>query len=92
MLLSKLDINVALLYAMLQVEWESYGAGDRLGIPIDFELNLMRLWDRNIWHMRCPLICNWVVELHLPHRVRRQFGLFQAHPPEWEDTDKLLHT
>nr|XP_045083685.1 uncharacterized protein LOC109768166 [Aegilops tauschii subsp. strangulata] len=41
--------------------------------------------------MRCPLICNWAVELHLPHRVFRQFGLFQPHPPEWEDTDKLLH-
>ncbi|XP_048552856.1 uncharacterized protein LOC125533142 [Triticum urartu] len=41
--------------------------------------------------MRCPLICNWAVEFHLPHRVCRQFGLFQPHPPEWVDTDKALH-
>nr|XP_040256670.2 uncharacterized protein LOC120974277 [Aegilops tauschii subsp. strangulata] len=58
---------------------------------MEFRLNPMCTRDRDLWHMRCPLICNWAVELHLPHRVFRQFGLFQPHPPEWEDTDKLLH-
>uniref|UniRef100_A0A8I6X0T6 Aminotransferase-like plant mobile domain-containing protein n=1 Tax=Hordeum vulgare subsp. vulgare TaxID=112509 RepID=A0A8I6X0T6_HORVV len=42
--------------------------------------------------MRCPLICNWAVEFHLPHRVMHQFGLFQPHPPEWVDIDTQLHT
>ncbi|KAE8795155.1 mutator protein [Hordeum vulgare] len=31
------------------------------------------------------------VEFHLPHRVMRQFGYFQPHPPEWVDTDTQLH-
>ncbi|XP_073354046.1 uncharacterized protein [Aegilops tauschii subsp. strangulata] len=74
-----------------QVEWEPYGKGESFGNPMEFRLNPMCTRDRDLWHMRCPLICNWAVELHLPHRVFRQFGLFQPHPPEWEDTDKLLH-
>ncbi|XP_073354723.1 serine/threonine-protein phosphatase 7 long form homolog [Aegilops tauschii subsp. strangulata] len=74
-----------------QVEWEPYEKGESFGNPIEFKLNPMCIRDRDLWHMRCPLICNWAVELHLPHRVFRQFGLFQPHPPEWEDTDKLLH-
>jgi hypothetical protein len=41
--------------------------------------------------MWCPLICNWVVENHLPHRVIAYFGLFQTHPPEWGDMDRTLH-
>ncbi|KAF7065605.1 hypothetical protein CFC21_071694 [Triticum aestivum] len=59
-----------------QVEWEPYGRGEIFGNPIEFRLNLMCTRDRDRWHMRCPLICNWAVELHLPHRVYRQFGLF----------------
>ncbi|XP_073353813.1 uncharacterized protein [Aegilops tauschii subsp. strangulata] len=74
-----------------QVEWEPYGRGDSFGNPREFRLNPMCTRDRDLWHTRCPLICNWAVELHLPHRVYRQFGLFQPHLPEWEDTDKLLH-
>ena len=77
--------------AMFQVEWEPYGAKDRLGDAGEFTLNPMCLRDRHLWLMRCPLICNWAVELHMPHRVFRQFGLFQGHPPEWEDTYKALH-
>uniref|UniRef100_A0A8R7TPW7 Aminotransferase-like plant mobile domain-containing protein n=1 Tax=Triticum urartu TaxID=4572 RepID=A0A8R7TPW7_TRIUA len=74
-----------------QAEWEPYGEGDTFGKPLEFVLNPMCLRDRDLWHMQCPLICNWAVELHMPYRVFRQFGLFQPHPPEWEDTNKLLH-
>nr|XP_040251906.2 serine/threonine-protein phosphatase 7 long form homolog [Aegilops tauschii subsp. strangulata] len=74
-----------------QVEWQPYGADDRLGYTLEFSINPMCLRDRDLWLMRCPLICNWAVEFHLPHRVFRQFGLFQPHPPEWVDTDKALH-
>ncbi|XP_073354034.1 serine/threonine-protein phosphatase 7 long form homolog [Aegilops tauschii subsp. strangulata] len=74
-----------------QVEWQPYGADDRLGYTPEFSINPMCLRDRDLWLMRCPLICNWAVEFHLPHRVFRQFGLFQPHPPEWVDTDKALH-
>src|SRR3989337_2280080 len=69
----------------------AYRRGDSFCNPREFVLNLMCTRDRDLWHMRCPLICNWAVELHLPHRVYHQFGLFQPHPPEWEDTDKMLH-
>jgi hypothetical protein len=31
--------------------------------------------DEDIYLMRCPLICFYVVEYHLPHRVAQQFGL-----------------
>ncbi|XBI66434.1 hypothetical protein VPH35_046010 [Triticum aestivum] len=74
-----------------QVEWQPYGTDDRLGYTPEFTINSMCLRDRDLWRMRCPLICNWAVEFHLPHRVSRQFGLFQPHPPEWVDTDKALH-
>ncbi|KAI4976221.1 hypothetical protein ZWY2020_049828 [Hordeum vulgare] len=74
-----------------QVEWQPYGANDTLGVTHKFVLNPMCLRYRDLWLMRCPIICNWAVELHLPHGVYRQFGLFQPHPPEWVDTDKALH-
>ncbi|SPT15472.1 unnamed protein product [Triticum aestivum] len=74
-----------------QVEWQPYGADHRLGYTPEISINPMCLRDRDLWLMRCPLICNWAVEFHLPHRVFRQFGLFQPHPPEWVDTDKALH-
>nr|XP_020184708.1 protein MAIN-LIKE 1-like [Aegilops tauschii subsp. strangulata] len=66
-----------------QVVWQPYGANDRLGYTEESAINPMCLRDRDLWLMRCPLICNWAVEFHLPHRVFRQFGLFQPHPPEW---------
>ena len=68
------------------MEWQPYGAGESLGYTADFRLNPMYLRDKDLWLMRCPLICNWAVEFHLPHRVYRQFGLFQPHPPDWVDT------
>ncbi|KAH0672981.1 hypothetical protein KY290_025262 [Solanum tuberosum] len=35
---------------------------------------------RNIWRVRVPIFCWNVVEVHLPDRVMRQFGLQQAIP------------
>ncbi|CAM0873797.1 unnamed protein product [Alopecurus aequalis] len=74
-----------------QVEWEPYGSRERFGYMPDFALNPKCLEEKHLWFMRCPLICNWAVEHHMPHRVMRQFGMFQPHPPEWKDTDRLLH-
>ncbi|KAE8795953.1 hypothetical protein D1007_29146 [Hordeum vulgare] len=74
-----------------QVEWQPYGAGTNFCDAHTFELNPLCLQEKHIWLMHCPLICNWVVEFHLPHRVMHQFGLFQPHPPEWVDTDTQLH-
>ncbi|KAE8771519.1 hypothetical protein D1007_56608 [Hordeum vulgare] len=74
-----------------QVEWEPYGVGPNFGDAHTFELNPLCMQERHLWLMRCPLICNWTVEFHLSHRVMRQFGYFQPHPPEWVDTDTQLH-
>uniref|UniRef100_A0A8I6Z0A8 Aminotransferase-like plant mobile domain-containing protein n=1 Tax=Hordeum vulgare subsp. vulgare TaxID=112509 RepID=A0A8I6Z0A8_HORVV len=74
-----------------QVEWEPYGVGTNFGDAHTFDLNPLCVQERHLWLMRCPLICNWAVEFHLPHRVMRQFGYFQPHPPEWVDTDTQLH-
>ncbi|KAE8787230.1 mutator protein [Hordeum vulgare] len=74
-----------------QVEWEPYGVGTNFGDAHTFKLNPLCVQERHLWLMRCPLICNWAVEWHLPHRVLRQFGYFQPHPPEWVDTDTQLH-
>ncbi|KAE8779519.1 serine/threonine-protein phosphatase 7 [Hordeum vulgare] len=74
-----------------QVEWQPYGAGPNFGDAHTFQLNPICLQEKHLWLMRCPLICNWAVEFHLPHRVMHQFGLFQTHPPEWVDTDTQLH-
>ncbi|KAE8788813.1 hypothetical protein D1007_37084 [Hordeum vulgare] len=78
-------------YMGLQVEWEPYGVGQNFGDAHTFDLNPLCLQERHLWLMCCPLICNWAVEFHLPHRVMRQFGYFQPHPPEWVDTDTQLH-
>ncbi|KAE8784218.1 mutator protein [Hordeum vulgare] len=74
-----------------QVEWEPYGVGTNFGGAHTFELNPLCVQERHLWLMRCPLICNWAVEFHLPHRVMRQFGYFHPHLPEWVDTDTQLH-
>ncbi|KAE8776032.1 hypothetical protein D1007_51362 [Hordeum vulgare] len=74
-----------------QVEWQPYGVGPNFGDAHTFELNPLCVQEKHLWLMRCPLICNWAVEFHLPHRVMHQFGFFQPHPPEWVDTDTQLH-
>ncbi|KAE8815857.1 hypothetical protein D1007_06690 [Hordeum vulgare] len=48
-----------------QLEWEPYGAKDRLGHAGYFVLNLMCLRDMHLWIMGCPLICNWEIELDI---------------------------
>ncbi|KAE8811877.1 mutator protein [Hordeum vulgare] len=100
-LVSKVASEVNLLYKQYtnemdsltpeQVEWQPYGAGPNFGDAHTFELNPLCLQEKHLWLMRCPLICNWAIEFHLPHRVMHQFGLFQPHPPEWMDTDTQLH-
>ncbi|KAE8781082.1 hypothetical protein D1007_45665 [Hordeum vulgare] len=74
-----------------EVEWQPYGVGPNFGDAHTFELNPLCVQEKHLWLMRCPLICNWAVEFHLPHRVMHQFGFFQPHPPEWVDMDTQLH-
>ncbi|KAK1667641.1 hypothetical protein QYE76_055800 [Lolium multiflorum] len=72
------------------VEWEPYGTYYRIGAGMT-DLNPKCLEEARFWRMRCPLICMWLVEYHQPHRVIRQFGLYQECPPQWQDTDQTLH-
>ncbi|KAK1602447.1 hypothetical protein QYE76_017275 [Lolium multiflorum] len=71
-----------------QVDWEPYGSFYRISATI----NPKCVEEERFWHMRCPLICMWLVEYHQPHRVMRQFGLYQECPPQWQDTDHALHS
>ncbi|KAK1561609.1 hypothetical protein QYE76_027277 [Lolium multiflorum] len=59
-----------------QVDWEPYGTYYRIGAGMA-DLNPKCLEEARFWRMRCPLICMWLVEYHQPHRVMRQFGLYQ---------------
>ena len=80
-----------MLCTSFQVEWEPYGGIKMFGIAHEFPVNPMCVAEGHLWTMRRPLICMWVVGFHLPHRVLRQFGQFQPHPPEWVNTDIVLH-
>lgn len=42
------------------------------------------------WRSAVPLVCFDIVELHLPERVLRQYGMVQGIPPEC-NTDAHLH-
>lgn len=75
---------------MVQVNWEPYGGRGDIG-TYEFDLNPKCLEEECLWTMRCPLVCMWAVEFHLPHRVMAQFGLFQVWPPEFKDTKISLH-
>ncbi|CAM0955801.1 unnamed protein product [Alopecurus aequalis] len=55
------------------------------------ELNHICKRDDLLWKAICPMICFYVVEYHLPHRVMRQFGLLQPLPPQPIDTLVELH-
>ncbi|XP_035814793.1 serine/threonine-protein phosphatase 7 long form homolog [Zea mays] len=55
------------------------------------QLSSMCSIDEDIYLMRCPLICFYAVEYHLPHRVARQFGLRQEFPVEPFSTSIELH-
>uniref|UniRef100_A0A8I6Y446 Aminotransferase-like plant mobile domain-containing protein n=1 Tax=Hordeum vulgare subsp. vulgare TaxID=112509 RepID=A0A8I6Y446_HORVV len=51
----------------------------------------MCLRDQHLWRVRCPMICFYAVEWHLPHRVSKQFGVQQCIPPDYVETSVKLH-
>ncbi|KAL6848192.1 hypothetical protein ACP4OV_022320 [Aristida adscensionis] len=70
-----------------QVVWEPYS---RPGVR-DLVLNSMCRRDEDLWMVRCHLICFYMVEFHLPHRVMRQFNKIQPCLPELFSTSIELH-
>jgi hypothetical protein len=59
---------------LLQVTWQPYLDPYFTSI----QLSSMCSIDENLYLMRCPLICFYAIEYHLPHRVARQFGLLKG--------------
>jgi hypothetical protein len=58
---------------------------------VNIQLRSMCDIGEDIYLMRCPLICLYAVEYHLPHRVARQFGLQQEFLMEPFSTSIELH-
>ena len=56
-----------------------------------FRLNAMCTRDENLWRIKCPMICFYAVEWHLPQRVASQYGRRQRTPPASQSTSVDLH-
>jgi hypothetical protein len=46
-----------------------YGFDDDFANTHEFALNPKCLDESHLWLMRCPMVCLFAVEWHLPHRV-----------------------
>jgi len=71
----------------LQVTWEPYKDIE----VVQLGVSTMCSMDEDLYMMRCPLICFYAVEYHLPYRVAHQFGLSQEWPVEPFLTSVELH-
>ncbi|XP_072150856.1 serine/threonine-protein phosphatase 7 long form homolog [Setaria viridis] len=69
------------------VNWQPYQGEDALPFTLNFVCGL----DEDLYRMKCPLICFYAVEYHLPDRVARQFGMRQIWPPPATSTSVELH-
>ncbi|CAM0885012.1 unnamed protein product [Alopecurus aequalis] len=83
--------TAALAWLYRQVIWEPYGEAGNVGGMAAYPLNPACLREAHLWRMECPLICIYAVEMHLPKRVMRQFGLLQMTPVPYTDTGMDLH-
>ncbi|CAM0904178.1 unnamed protein product [Alopecurus aequalis] len=84
--------TAALAWLYRQVIWEPYGEAGNVGGMAAYPLNPACLREAHLWRMECPLICIYAVEMHLPKRVMRQFGLQQITPVPYTDTGMDLHS
>ncbi|KAE8775188.1 hypothetical protein D1007_52335 [Hordeum vulgare] len=75
----------AVLVERGEVNWRPYT------VLRQYPLSNMCLRDQHLWRVRCPMICFYPVELHLPHRVSKQFGVQQRTPPDYVETSVKLH-
>ena len=74
---------------MLQVTWDPYSDDEETALT--FQVSCECATDNDIYRMKCPLICFYAVEWHLPDRVARQFGLRQQWPTYLFSTGVDLH-
>uniref|UniRef100_I1NW18 PI-PLC Y-box domain-containing protein n=1 Tax=Oryza glaberrima TaxID=4538 RepID=I1NW18_ORYGL len=68
-----------------QVKWEPYLHIESSSLP------LLCTKDADLWLTQAPLINFPIVEMYLPERVMRQFGLRQSIPPPFRPTLQALH-
>jgi hypothetical protein len=68
-----------------QVTWEPYVHLESSNLP------LLCTKDADLWLTQAPLINFPIVEMYLPERVMRQFGLHQCIPPPFRPTIQSLH-
>ena len=73
-----------ILFFTLQFIWQPYE-------EVTFALSDLCGLDEDLYRMKCPLICFYAVEWHLPYRVSRQFGKRQAWPVPPHSTSYELH-
>ena len=71
----------------MQVKWEPYAEEE----VVDIQFSALCSIDEALYRKRCPLICFYAVEYHLPHRVARQFGMRQMWPVAQFSTSVALH-
>ncbi|XP_022682408.1 serine/threonine-protein phosphatase 7 long form homolog [Setaria italica] len=70
------------------VNWQPYEGEDALPFTLSFMCGL----DDDLYMMKCPLICFYAIEYHLPDRVARQFGMRQIWLPPATSTSVELHS
>ncbi|XP_012702784.1 serine/threonine-protein phosphatase 7 long form homolog isoform X1 [Setaria italica] len=70
------------------VNRQPYEGEDALPFTVSFMCGL----DDDLYMMKCPLICFYAVEYHLPDRVARQFGMRQIWPTPATSTSVELHS
>ncbi|RLN03246.1 hypothetical protein C2845_PM13G10090 [Panicum miliaceum] len=70
----------------IEIFWTPYNR-DELE---DLHLSELCTRDAQLWRSGVPLIFFFVVELHLPHRVKRQFWRLQDFPPKPISTSQAL--
>ncbi|KAL6848121.1 hypothetical protein ACP4OV_022249 [Aristida adscensionis] len=70
-----------------QVVWCSYRE-ERLK---ELQLAPICTQDSHLWLTQAPLVYFYMVEVYMPERVMRQFGLHQVCPPPLRDTSVELH-
>jgi len=68
-----------------QVKWEPYLFVESSALPP------LCTRDADLWLTQAPLINFPIVEMYLPERVMRQFGLRQCIPPPFRPTLQTLH-
>ncbi|TVU35177.1 hypothetical protein EJB05_17054 [Eragrostis curvula] len=68
-----------------QVKWEPYAHIESSTLPG------LCTKDADLWLTQAPLINFPIVEMYLPERVMRQFGLRQSIPPPFRPTLQTLH-